>query len=393
MKGLILFRMSDICHNTLGYWMENLTEMFREAGITVYSFALSSDPAENRTLMEQVLSEGTYQSALAFNANAGYILFADLFEKYNITFFNYIVDHPLDHHKALENAFGRYQVICVDKKHKQFIKRYFPKVAKAHFLPLGGMREEGFEPSYEEFAGRPYEVVFTGALNPTDHMVAGLAEYPEDIRNLTFQLIQYMLLHTQMTPEEALAGVLQESYAGLKVSEEQFLQLAIRSSRAIYFVRNYIREEIIQALFDAGQPVHIFGNGWEKLAEKYPAFRAYFHGEVDVLETVHVNQKAKVVLNILPWFKDGTHDRIATAQLNGAVVLTDDNPYLQSLYSDGEDIFFFDAAGTKGLPEIVRRILSDPGEMYKAATAGYDRACRELTWESVAEKLIQIMDT
>ena len=89
-------------------------------------------------------------------------------------------------------------------------------------------------------------------------MIEGLAKYPGAVKELTFSLIRYMLLHTDLTPEEALRQVFQEYGYSVEMSDEEFLEKGIVTSKAIYFVRNYIREEVIRALLENGQPVHVF---------------------------------------------------------------------------------------------------------------------------------------
>lgn len=38
---------------------------------------------------------------------------------------------------------------------------------------------------------------------------------------------------------------------------------------------------------------------------------------------------ARIALNVMPWFKDGAHDRVFTAMLQGTAALTDDSRYLR----------------------------------------------------------------
>ena len=49
---------------------------------------------------------------------------------------------------------------------------------------------------------------------------------------------------------------------------------------------------------------------------------------------------ARIALNVMPWFKDGAHDRVFTAMLQGTAALTDDSRYLREECRDGENICF-----------------------------------------------------
>lgn len=47
---------------------------------------------------------------------------------------------------------------------------------------------------------------------------------------------------------------------------------------------------------------------------------------------------AKVSLNVMPWFKDGAHDRVFNSILNGAVCVTDPSRYLEEELHEGEGV-------------------------------------------------------
>ncbi len=391
MSRVILFKPGDICHNSLGYWMDLLSELFQKRGVETVIFPNGDEPEILKQKMEKVLSEKKTDAAMMFNANAGFVLFRELFEKHKVPFFNYIVDHPLDHNLALQNAFGQYNVICLDRNHKEFIERYFPKVQNTYFLPLAGMMDEKGDETYDEFRKRPYDITFTGNLSNTDEMIAILAKYPEESKKICLGWIEKMLLHINLSPEDALRVLLHEWGVDKNLSDEQFLQLGISFKQAIFFVRNYIREEVVTKLLEEHIPIHIFGSGWDRIKEKFPESKELFHGDIDIDETMAVNRQSKIVLNILPWFKAGTHDRIETAQLNGAAVLSDDNPYLREIYRDNEQIYFYQSSNTDALPGQIKAILSDPEQLYHTMLEGKKLAKESMTWDVLADKLLEIL--
>lgn len=50
---------------------------------------------------------------------------------------------------------------------------------------------------------------------------------------------------------------------------------------------------------------------------------------------------AKIVMNFMPWFKDGSHERIYNSMLNGAVCLTDPSLFLEKYHKDMDTIAYF----------------------------------------------------
>ena len=52
--------------------------------------------------------------------------------------------------------------------------------------------------------------------------------------------------------------------------------------------------------------------------------------------------QSKISLNVMPWFKNGIHDRIFNSCLNGAVSLSDSSIYIDELFTDRQNIILYD---------------------------------------------------
>lgn len=115
------------------------------------------------------------------------------------------------------------------------------------------------------------------------------------------------------------------------------------------YVRHYFRGEVVKTLVDAGLKVHCFGAGWDRLECNHP--ENIVNG--NVLESFGCLQqisKAKVSLNVMPWFKDGAHDRVFNSMLNGAVCVTDWSKYMTEILQDGKDVIFYELDDLPALP-------------------------------------------
>ncbi|MDE7062392.1 MAG: glycosyltransferase, partial [Lachnospiraceae bacterium] len=107
---------------------------------------------------------------------------------------------------------------------------------------------------------------------------------------------------------------------------------------------------------------------------------------------VEVVRNAKLALNTMPWFKDGAHDRIFTAMLNGAVALTDPSIYLKERFTDEKDLRFYELKELTELPAIAEDALLYPGRMERLTNEAYERAVTQDTWECRARELAQLME-
>ena len=90
----------------------------------------------------------------------------------------------------------------------------------------------------------------------------------------------------------------------------------------------------------------------------------------------------------MPNFKAGSHDRVFSAQLNGAVALTDPTTLLRSEYSDMENILFYDLEDIAGVTQIADSALSDVGSLKKIAQNGFEIATNRHTWANIADIVI-----
>ena len=100
-------------------------------------------------------------------------------------------------------------------------------------------------------------------------------------------------------------------------------------------------------------------------------------------------ENAKIVVNVMPWFKDGTHDRVFNAVLNGAVSVSDISRFQTEEMPEGCGAVYYDLEHINELPEKVRNLLSDTDKLQKIADTGYEAAIKKHTWENRADILLK----
>lgn len=97
---------------------------------------------------------------------------------------------------------------------------------------------------------------------------------------------------------------------------------------------------------------------------------------------------AKINLNVFPWFKSGTHDRIFNTLLQRSLPLTDRSAWADNYFTDGEDIAFYDLKHLEQLPLIAGRLLNNPAEAEKMIQRGYEKVEHDLTWTNCADWIL-----
>ena len=110
---------------------------------------------------------------------------------------------------------------------------------------------------------------------------------------------------------------------------------------------------------------------------------------LDSLGCLQQISRAKISLNVMPWFKDGAHDRIFNSMLNGAVCLSDGSRYLDEILHDGKDYRLYDLAHLEKLPDMVHDILSNRVKWEQMQKNAYTLASKKHTWADRARRIHQ----
>ncbi len=297
-----------------------------------------------------------------------------------VLYCTYLMDHPMIHWERLQKRYPRMLVLCPDRNHVRFIEQYMKHISYSAFLPHGGCVGQVLR-EYEE---RGIDVSFMGSYTPSEKVKEELASYPAAMRELMESVIALLTAQSDQTLEQALLQVLSER--GMNVADKDLPGILSEFRPVDRYVRCYFREQVIQALVQGGIPVDVYGHGWERFPGGGEFLR--IHPSVAYEESLDIIGDSKISLNVMPWFKDGAHDRVFTAMANGAICLTDSSQYLQEIFQEEENIFFYSLRGIRFLPAKVKRLLCDDEKGRRVAEAGKENALQH-RW---AQRAYEVMD-
>ena len=198
-------------------------------------------------------------------------------------------------------------------------------------------------------------------------------------------IIDDLLEHPACTVEEvALAHCERE------MGKEPNDQLRIALHKMIFidlYVRNYWRGKAVRTLVNAGIPVHVVGKGWEELEDVRHPECLKLHPQTDSVTCLEMLADAKVSLNVMPWFKDGAHDRVFNSILNGAVCVTDPSCYLEEELHEGEGVCYVALQDMDALPEKVKDLLQNDSGRNEIVRRGRAIVEQKHTWAERAKTL------
>ena len=361
-------------------------EGFREIGYRVL-MADMNDEEETRKKIYEFAGQGE-TAALFFNHAGMNLLTADrmiIWNELDIDCYDFIVDHPMYYHAAIIYPIIHLTFLCVDEYHQKFIERFYPGKVRSFFLPLAGIRRQEGAILFEE---RSMDILFTGAYlidNNVEYHIQGLGE---GLKQVWLECYELLCTQTYLTLEHGLERCLKKR--GLVLSEEDLRDTIRLFGDMDGMLRSRARAEVIRTLANADVKVHIYGEGWQFLDCKQE--NLIIHDRIPFDETIPLIADARIVLNVMPWFKSGVHDRIYSAMLNECVCLTDGSEYLNRMLADGREALFYSLEHLDELPDKVKHYLKEPEKLKEIAQRGWNYAKDTQTWQHRARQMAEIME-
>lgn len=376
-RKIYLIKETPICYDSTACFMKEIRQALESLQIeTVEGNSPEKDSADavigiNSKWIQQKNSNGKY-----------------LADELQIPFFQIILDHPLYHHELLQVPLQNYHVICLDHKHKKYIEEYYPDIKSVTVMTLSIHAEQNLLENFDEYWDKKeVDLLFTGTYTSTAMLRKKWDRLPESIRGEVWELAQRMVENPAKTQEEVLLEMIAEHPAAPVITKERFREAMSWYFLADTYASAFYREKVITALLQAGITIETVGHGWDDFAQLNGISRSQetllrSHGETPYEKTAALMKKARVCLNVQPWFKAGIHDRIITAMGQGSCVMSDSTPWLQKIFGEKESIFFYQLEQGDQVPELYFQMMKYEKEMKERAKAGYILATEQFSWEN-----------
>lgn len=394
MNGKLIF--FEGAYATLDLFAEELRRIYEARGYE--TFVMRAEDMEESLGRLVQFAAGGADAVITFN-NLGFYLEMtegkNLWDELHIPCVNILMDHPFRYHRFLLQAPERGIVLCPDYNHVEYIRRFYPNISRAEYLAHGGIPQtspliagnETPKPILE----RTIDVLYAGSLSR--YAAEGLVP---DLGNITdydgFDLSQSVLSELLRSPERTTESVMEEYFVrhGLHFPDERLREEMARLRFLDTYAVSFFREQAVRYLVENGIRVTVYGQGWEQ-CEWAANPNLTCGGVISPDEVVRKMGDAKIVLNTMTWFKNGTHDRVFNGMLAGAGVVSDTSVYMEKEFADKQEIACFNLPEIGKLPTLVKGMLEEPGRLERMASAGYEKAYKNHTWESRAKEILEIL--
>ena len=389
MRKIILFTGGV---ETLDYFSLQLGQAFEAMGHEVLIFDFRTEEQSYLELLNFFVKDNTVMISFNFSGIRGDDIFFDeegnlFWDTHHIPCYNIIVDHPFYYHEHLRRRPMDYYQFCIDRDHVYYMKRFFPEVTTA-FLPSAGtslMSGDAYLPLNE----RTMDLIFTGNYTPPKAFDKHITRIDEEYTAFYRSIIDSLRADPSQTMEYVFERFLTKEMG--RLSSEELKKCMENMIFLDLYVRFHFRGEVIRTLVDAGFQVHVFGHGWKQLECLHPE-NLIDGSSLDSQGCLQKISEAKISLNVMPWFKDGAHDRIFNSMLNGALCLSDDSRYLREEFHDDTELKFYSLSELWKLPDMVGSLLKHTDRMERIMKAGYQKASHDHTWAQRASVLSRMIE-
>lgn len=334
----------------------------------------------------------------------------NIWDQFQIPFYNIMMDHPFHYKKALDNAPEQMVLLCMDRNHIEYARRFFPNIRRIVFFPHAGIRLSDLvlnvenadgsihEPEYIDqpadreirsgipIAERKIDVLYAGGLAryAAEGLVPDLGKIKEfDAFELVHHALERLIQEPDLTTEHVIEQCLKDinfkynnSVLGDIITELRFVDS---------FAVSFYREQVVRMLAECGVTVTIFGAGWDRC--EWGHQNIVYGGELPPVQILELMNQSKIVLNTMTWFKRGAHDRIFNGMLAGAAVVSDTSEYMHEHFTNGRQLQLFSLKNLREMAERVKYLLEHTDEAQCMADCGYQAAARQHMWKNRLEDL------
>ncbi len=377
---------------SFNFFTDQLEHEFKKRGHETFIWDLMAPPDEDPHSKENFMTFASTRvdAAVCFDGMCiRHEALIEFWDAWGTIVIDILMDPPLRFHPTLEKHPKNYILFCCDIDHVDYVRKYFKDdVPHVAFMPHVGAIPKP-DSSRIPYAERKYDILFSATYySPESKLTEMELIFAENKLMQQFYHLMYqnMIENCSLTTEQALFFTLEQT--GLSVPDDT-LRIIFRFSEYVdWAIRMYQRSQVVSSLAESGLELYLLGRGWENHSSaKYPNVHR-IADRVPYAQSLSVMAEAKINLNVFPWFKAGTHDRIFNTLLQRSLPLTDSSRWVNNYFTNGKDIVLFDLKHLEQLPEIANRMLKDSEHAEHIIQNGYEKVRQNLTWSNCADWIL-----
>ena len=388
MKKILLYN-TRIWHPAIWHNMRSLEKAFRRQGVKVLLIDMDDKLALNKGFFllmndkELSFSIGPNNLGISYMQNNNEIFpYAEL----SLPHISYTLDVPYNKYGAgFADPVKESIVTMLDRDLNDLLPIMYPE-KKMHtlFLPLAGTSALDRDKVFEQ--DRIYDVVYSASVWNNGDLYPHWRE--EILNKFILKILDDVVDLLKESPISTYCAFKKVLFERGMLSSEYIKQFLPYFAILQEYIKTYRRVHALRMLTELNVNIEVIGDGWENVPF---ARKLHLHGAVPYEKTLEMFSKAKVVYQDNADFGNGGHDRVFTAMLNGAVVVSEYSKYLAEEFVEGKEIFLFDWKNTSQQIKVVENLIHDEYMRLSVALLAFEKADKYHRWDNRAQSLIEVV--
>ena len=388
----ILVYKDEWAYSVVNLFVENSVYFLRKKGHNVTIIDANNSDAIN--ILLNIFNTQIVDLVINFGKATNPILNdgRPLYDAANTTLLAVYVDHPTYHISSLTENIKNFLCCFNDKQHVDYINEILPNHHKiSFFLPHGGLtkniEEKNKIKSFIEYKKqKSIDIVFAGTfLNDIEKPWHDNLACPSKLLDEVFELFMY---DDYLSIQEAFKIVFDRNK--ILFSSIGKIQLSNLYRVVQNYIRSYSRILLIKKLSESGLNITICGNGWENFAKEHKNIN--YIGALDIKENLELIKKAKVLINVTPTLRNGSHERVFTGMLNNTVLFSDRSRYYDEFFEDEKNILYYSFNSLNDDIKKLKEILKDDKKLFDISQSAYKIVVKNHTWENRVDTMLEMVN-
>ena len=301
---------------------------------------------------------------------------------------NYIWSSVAYLNHSIEELTPKTRIIVKDHHQTAYLKKYYH--LESELLPLFGVKGKKLI-SWEK---RDISVFFPASYLDEDSVLNQIKSvFPEVMGEIARGAIEILDKKKTFCVEEGIEEYLKTK--GVAYTDETIRTYVEEYGFAIDgYLNRKNRNQIMRLILAQGIPVVVCGVNWkvfkDTLAEKEQAYLEIIGENLSGQAVADYMTRSKIVLNLSPHLQDGIHERVTSGLMNGAICITDENPYIVERVKEYDVLELFQWTTSSSIPKKIKRILQQEAQSAEKSKRATDFAEKNY---SVKEFWRQISNT
>lgn len=305
------------------------------------------------------------------------------------TMINIFMDHPMSFASCMVDPPDKYIQLMPDEHHIEFARRFY-QIKNGFFLPHMASLSKGIS-GEEPLEKKEISLLFPGGYRSVNELYRDINERFKEstVNTLALQILEYLIDN----PSETMEGAFDRCVADnqMEMPDKLIAYFLDHAKLLDHFIRMYYRSKVLGTIIKAGLPVTIVSEGWRAFPPTASKNVTIMPGTVFTGIFPYM-EKSNITLNVMPWFKAGTHDRIFNALLHNSCPLTDKSTWLVDHLEENVECAYYSLEELDRLPEQIEAILNDPELQRRIIENGREKVLNNYTSRQIAERILEFLD-